>query len=196
MTTKNYLLLLFFGLMSWQAAAQEGEMPENYCGDVCTSLAHLVSRTQSRVRLELRGADTTWLYVPVTVHLVGNDNGFGYYPTVEAIRAGCQNESTIRPGAYSFLPHARRPFVSHNSTEWNDHDWQGGADLIQSTCIPGRLNAYIVSDPAGNCGYSWHDAIVLSRNCSGPGNSTWAHEAGHHLSLPHPFFGWEGEEWD
>ena len=40
------------------------------------------------------------------------------------------------------------------------------------------------------------DAIVLGKGCSGPNNSTWAHEAGHHFSLPHPFFGWEGTTWN
>ncbi|MBK8558250.1 MAG: T9SS type A sorting domain-containing protein [Lewinellaceae bacterium] len=62
--------------------------------------------------------------------------------------------------------------------------------------MPNRVNAYIVSDPAGNCGYSWQDAIVMGKSCSGVGNSTWAHAAGDHLSLPHPFFGWEGFDWN
>jgi hypothetical protein len=40
------------------------------------------------------------------------------------------------------------------------------------------------------------DAIVLGSACSGANNSTWSHEAGHHFSLPHPFSGWEGTDWN
>ncbi len=36
----------------------------------------------------------------------------------------------------------------------------------------------------------------MGSGCSGPNNSTWAHEAGHHFSLPHPFYGWEDHSWN
>lgn len=58
------------------------------------------------------------------------------------------------------------------------------------------MNAYLVSNPSGACGYYWLDAIVLGRGCSASGNTTWAHEAGHFFSLPHPFVGWEDTGWD
>ena len=68
--------------------------------------------------------------------------------------------------------------------------------MIQENNIPDRLNAYVVGDPAGNCGYSWFDAIVLKIGCSSDNNMTWSHEAGHHFSLPHPFSGWENTDWN
>ncbi len=140
-----------------------------------------------------RGADTTWLFVPVTVHLVGTDAGSNYFRVIDAMRAVCEMNEQYRPGFIQYYLHPDEPFVYHNNTKWFKHDWDGGAEMIETSNLPDRLNAYVVDDPAGNCGYSWYDAIVLGKGCSAVGNSTWAHEAGHHFSLPHPFLGWEGE---
>jgi hypothetical protein len=143
-----------------------------------------------------RDIDTNWLYVPVTIHLVGNNQGGGYHPIDQAIRALCEMNKQYEPAHIQHYLFPGEPFVYHNNDSWYIHDWQGGSEMINSTLLPDRLNLYIVNDPAGNCGYSWQDAIVMARSCSGAGNSTWAHEGGHHYSLPHPFYGWEGKDWD
>jgi hypothetical protein len=142
------------------------------------------------------GADTAWLYVPTTVHIVGTNSGTGYYALDQALRAVCEMNGQYESARIRFYLMPGDGVRYLNNTTWYDHDWEGGAELIESNKIPERLNCFIVQDPAGNCGYSWYDAIVMGKNCSGPGNSTWAHEAGHHLSLPHPFYGWEGHSWD
>jgi hypothetical protein len=143
-----------------------------------------------------RDADTAWLYVPVTIHLVGTNNGDGYHPIHQVMRIICDMNQQFEPARIKYYLHPTDPFLYHNNSTWNIHDWDGGAEMIQSTMIPDRLNCYLVADPAGNCGYSWMDAIVMARGCSGAGNSTWSHEAGHHFSLPHTFLGWEGEDWN
>jgi len=143
-----------------------------------------------------RDLDTTWLYVPVTVHIVGKDNGSGYYPTQFAIRAICEMNGQFEASHIRFYFKPGDAFRFINNSAWYEHDWDGGSDMINGNRLPNRLNIFVVGDPAGNCGYSWQDAIVLGKNCSGSGNTTWAHEAGHHLSLPHPFYGWEGFDWN
>ncbi|MFN4255024.1 MAG: T9SS type A sorting domain-containing protein [Saprospiraceae bacterium] len=144
-----------------------------------------------------RGSDSTWLYVPVTVHLIGRNSGTGQFRMEDAIRAICEMNAQYKPAYIQFYLHPGEPVVYTNNSEWFEHDWDGGSDMINSGNAgrEDRLNAYVVDDPAGNCGYSWQDAIVLAKNCSGSGNTTWAHEAGHHFSLPHPFLGWEGTNW-
>ena len=134
---------------------------------------------------EFLSADTPWLYVPITMHVVGNDEGAGYFGQPQILAALCNMNEQYVPAKMQFYLHPTDPFVYHNSTYWYTHDWDGGDDLINSNRLPARLNAFIVDDPAGNCGYSWQQAIVLSKSCSGPKNSTWAHEVGHHFSLPH-----------
>lgn len=142
------------------------------------------------------GGDTAWLYVPVTMHITGEDNGSGYYPLENALQSLCRMNFHYAPARIYFYLQPGDPVRYLNNSSWHEHDWEGGAEMIETNFIPGRLNIFIVADPAGNCGYSWIDAIVMAKGCSGSGNSTWAHEAGHHLSLPHTFYGWEGFDWD
>jgi len=146
--------------------------------------------------IERGGADTTWLFVPTTIHIVGNNSPGSYYPQEQVFRILCQMNEQFADARIRYYLHPQEPFIYHNNQSWYEHDWGGGAEMINTTKLPDRVNAYIVNDPAGNCGYSWFDAIVMGKGCSGFGNSTWAHEAGHHLSLPHPFFGWEGYSWN
>jgi hypothetical protein len=200
-TTKNYLLFVLFLLSGITLSAQKTEEelpppPNSPCGTHEMSPWLLWFRAHKEELTAGRDVDTTWLYVPVTIHIVGDNAGNGFHPQDLCMRIMCEMNEQYAPAYIRFYLLPGQSFVYHSNSTWNDHDWDGGDDLINSTRIDGRLNAYIVADPAGNCGYSWQDAIVMSRSCSGAGNSTWAHEAGHHFSLPHPFYGWEGEDWD
>jgi hypothetical protein len=144
-----------------------------------------------------RGTDTAWLYVPMTLHLVGTDNGTGYYKLEQALRAVCEMNEQFAEARIRYYLVPGDGVRYHKNSSWYAHEfYPGGDDMINSNRLPNRMNTFVVSDPAGNCGYAWQDAIVLGTGCSGPGNTTWAHEAGHHLSLPHPFSGWEGFSWD
>jgi len=59
--------------------------------------------------------------------------------------------------------------------------------------VPNTINCYILTDPAGNCGYNLpYAGIALKKSCTGANDHTWAHEMGHAFTLPHPFLGWEG----
>ncbi|HNG89367.1 MAG TPA: T9SS type A sorting domain-containing protein [Saprospiraceae bacterium] len=145
--------------------------------------------------VQSRGSDTAWLYVPMTLHIVGSTNST-YLDASQALKAVCEMNERFLPAKMRFFLMPDDPIRYHFNSEWNDHDWGGGADMINTNNLPGRMNAYLVNNPAGNCGYYWLDAIVLNRGCSNSGNTTWAHEAGHFFSLPHPFVGWEGFSWD
>lgn len=137
------------------------------------------------------------LYVPVTVHLVGTDQGSSFFPFDMAIRAVCGMNERFAEANIQFYLVPGDPVRYISNSDWFEHEYfPGGAEMIDENKIPGRLNAFVVSDPAGNCGYAWKDAIVLGTGCSSSNNSTWSHEAGHHLSLPHPFVGWESMDWD
>ncbi|MCC7505397.1 MAG: T9SS type A sorting domain-containing protein [Saprospiraceae bacterium] len=197
MNLKFYtFLILFFGL-SKVALAQQTD--KNYCG--YTGYSPWLSWYQDNKTeiAQLRGSnDTTWLYAPVTVHIVGKNNGTGYFRTDQAIRAICEMNAQFEPAHIRFYFMPGDEFQFHDDTDWFEHDWDSGSEMI-NTVYPGledRLNAFVVEDPAGNCGYSWQDVIVLAKSCSAAGNSTWAHEAGHHFSLPHPFYGWEGQDYN
>jgi hypothetical protein len=181
-----------------QFTEEEGPyiLPESPCGTTGKTAWLQWYQAHKEAITNGRDVDTTWLYIPVTIHNVTGDNGENYYPINQIMRIICDMNEQFMPARIKYYLHPTEPVIYHANSEWFDHDWDGGADMIQSTRIDDRLNCYIVGNPAGNCGYSWYDAIVMSRGCSGVGNSTWAHEAGHHFSLPHTFFGWEGQNWD
>ncbi len=143
-----------------------------------------------------RGVDTAWLYVPMTVQIVGDNSGNGYFPFENAIRAVCEMNENYADAHIRFYLVPGDAVRYLNNSAWYKHQYSGGSQLINQNKLPNRLNAFVVDDPAGNCGYAWQDAIVLGKKCSGADNTTWSHEAGHHLSLPHPFLGWEGFQWD
>ncbi|MDX1913128.1 MAG: hypothetical protein SFV22_16660, partial [Saprospiraceae bacterium] len=186
-------------LLSLNAGVVLGQNDDNqpWCGTKgITSWFDFYRQNREYFAAERGDGDTAWLYVPVTIQIVGNDNGGGYYPLELALLSVCQMNEHFAQARIKFYLQPGDPVRYLNNSTWYEHNWDGGADLIESNRIPNRLNTFIVADPAGNCGYSWIDAIVMAKGCSGPGNRTWAHEAGHHLSLPHPFYGWEGFEWD
>jgi hypothetical protein len=146
-------------------------------------------------QVQPRDGDTSWLYVPMTLHIVGSTNA-QYLDARQALRAVCEMNERFVPARMRFFLMPDDPIRYHYNSEWNDHDWSGGAELITTNNLPGRMNAYLVANPSGACGYYWLDAIVLGRGCSASGNTTWSHEAGHFFSLPHPFVGWEDTSWD
>lgn len=182
-----YLVFGLFFIVQLNAQTQ----PPNFCGTVGKT-PWLIKYQQNRQAFATESADSNWLYMPVTFFIVGNDAGAGYFPISRVFKALCHMNSQFVSARIKCYLHPTLPFKYLNKTSWYEHDWDGGDELINTNYISDRLNAFIVQDPAGNCGYSWQDAIVLGKNCSGETNSTWGHELGHHLSLPHPFFGWEG----
>lgn len=197
MPYKKHCLLLLALLAGYFVSAQQ--TADNFCGTKGHSeWLEWYQRNTGLFEMPDGGADTNWLYVPVTVHIVGTNSGTGYFHIDQAIRAVCEMNGQFAPAYVQFYLMPGDAVRYHNNSAWYNHDWDAGSNMINSV-IPGirnRMNAFVVADPAGNCGYSWQDAIVLKKGCSNAGNKTWAHEAGHHLSLPHPFVGWEGFTWN
>lgn len=136
------------------------------------------------------------LYVPVQIHIVGNDEGEGYYGVNQLLNAFCQLNEDFLPANIQF--YFNSPINYINDSGYYEHDFDGGADLIENNNFPNAINCYFVLRAAGACGYFFPgvDGVVLAKSCVGPGDHTWAHEVGHFLSLPHTFSGWEGYEHD
>lgn len=195
MPIKSFSLLLFLLLSGFPLLSQITE-ETGACGTLGLTPWFEDYCRQRHDHPGENGSDTAWLYVPVTMHITGFDNGGGYYPLEQAFQSLCRMNFHYAQARIYFYLQPGDPVRYLNNSSWHEHDWDGGAEMIEANFIPGRLNIFIVADPAGNCGYSWFDAIVMAKGCSGAGNSTWAHEAGHHFSLPHTFYGWEGIDWD
>lgn len=135
------------------------------------------------------------LYVPLTIYIVGTDAGTGYFSERALFDAFCTLNNDFAESNIQFYIKGNLRYL--DNTSYYDHNWEDGLEMMQFHRVWNTLNCYIVDSPAGNCGYSRYDVgISMAKSCMGIGDHTWAHEVGHFLSLPHPFFGWEGYEHD
>jgi hypothetical protein len=137
------------------------------------------------------------IYIPLTVHILGDDEGNGYYTKSQIMPALCRLNEDFAPSNIQFF--VEDDFNYINNTSWYDHENFGsGVEMMRQNNIARTINCYIVRNPAGNCGYyaPGGDAVALNKGCLSPNDHTWAHELGHFLSLPHTFVGWEGVVYD
>lgn len=135
------------------------------------------------------------LYMPVTIHLVGDNNGNGYFSLKNVLSSFCTLNEDFLPSNIQFFIKGDIRYIDNSS--YYNHDGNTGYTMMNNNNVPRTINCYIVDDPAGACGYSIYGlGVALAKGCTGPNSHTWAHELGHNLSLPHTFFGWEGYEHD
>lgn len=197
MRFKQYALFSLI-LLAFNPIFGQQSTPTRFCGYAGGKSPWLEWYQQHRDEIaQERGTDTAWLYVPMTLHLVGTDNGTGYYKLEQALRDICEMNEHYEAAhiRYYLLPGDAVRY--HANSAWYDHQfYPGGDEMINENHLPGRMNAFVVSNPSDACGYYWQDAIVIGANCTGVGNITWPHEAGHFFSLPHTFNGWEDTSWD
>src|SRR6056297_1537826 len=187
-TKKINFLLFVILLSSGILSAQQWESP---CGTPDVRAETFKEWHENRPHIASSRSNDP-LFVKMKVHIVGDDNGEGYYPLADLLRSYCKlNQDMATAGIIMELD----PDINYiASSIYNTHDFPTGAQMMSQYNESGMVNCYIVADPAGNCGYysPSTDGVALSKNCLGPVAATWAHELGHFFSLPHTFSGWEG----
>lgn len=129
-------------------------------------------------------------YLPVTLHLVGQDDSTGYSSLISIMNAFCKvNQDYTNTGVQFFIEF---PIRYIPNTAFNNHDSVhiGGAFMLQYN-VPNTSNVYFMNNAAGNCGYNLpYAGMTVSYSCLS--GNTFSHELGHSLSIMHPFLGWEG----
>jgi hypothetical protein len=132
------------------------------------------------------------LFVPLTIHLVGTNGGGGYFSLNNVLRSVCTLNEDFSESGIQFYIAGKIDSIA-NST-YNNHNFETGSEMMSLYHVANTVNCYIPNSPGdGLCGYSDYNlGITIAKGCLGPGDHTLAHEMGHYLSLPHPFWGWEG----
>jgi len=135
---------------------------------------------------------TDMVYVPIQFHILGTDEGQGYFAENMVYSVLCKLNMDFEPvGIQFYHPNA---FNYINNSDWYIHEDLGlGGEMMNENNVNDRINVYFVDNPAGNCGYyiPGPDAIALNKSCSEPDSTTPTHEMGHYMSMPHTFNGWE-----
>ncbi|MCB0638236.1 MAG: T9SS type A sorting domain-containing protein [Lewinella sp.] len=180
------ILLLNFILLGWLPLLGQEVNP---CGTT-EGPSRWLKNYQTQPDAYAKGGDTT-LYVALTIHITGDDNGGGYYRREALLDAFCKLNADYAPAGIQFF--IAGEVLYHDNFAYHHHNtFAEGVAMMYAENVPNTLNIYFVEDPAGNCGYSVRCAgIANKKTCSGETDYTWAHEIGHSLSLPHPFYGWE-----
>lgn len=180
--------LLLLCCLGW--AVQASAQAPHPCGTV-EGRSEWLKKYQQRPHEYRKDMDSV-IFIPLTIHLLGSDNGLGYFPPSQLVAALCKlNADFLQTGLQFFVQGDIRYIPS---TAWDSHSTiLQGAEMMFANNVPNTLNSYFVSDPAGNCGYNLRYAgVAIRKSCAGPNDHTWAHEVGHALAIPHPFLGWEG----
>lgn len=185
------LLLLYFLVFSLLSSlpAQDQSWPLP-CGSN-SGRSPWLKAYQKQPQAFLRSSDTI-IYVPLTIHLLGTDQGSGFFSMSRLKAAFCKLNQDFEQTNIQFFIAGEINYIANSA--WNNHETVlEGADMMFANNVPNTLNIYFVSSPAGNCGYNLpYAGIAMNKSCSGPNDNTWAHEIGHAFRLPHPFLGWEG----
>jgi len=186
-----FLFTLILLTVSGLHAQQE---PANYCGTYEQDpWLDTYFQNRSMFQADQSGA----IFVPLTIHILGNDEGEGYFPIYKVYESLCTLNDDFAESNIQF--YIQEPINYIDRTEWYDHpNFAQGIEMMRQNNVSGTANCYIVANPAGNCGYyaGQGNAIALSKGCTDPTDHTWAHELGHFFSLPHTFVGWEGIRWE
>ncbi len=181
---RYYLIVTLLYLLNLRIQAQ------NYCG---TSVYSQKSIQVDRHSLTFTGKDNQVLqFLPMQVHIVLNDNGGADFSSLKLRESICTLNDDFIPTGFQF--YMEKPVHYIKSSKYNEHTYDDGEQMMKENNLANVINVYIVSSPAGNCGYYTYrgDAVALSKSCTSKNSHTWAHEFGHYFSLPHTFVGWEG----
>ncbi|MDX1942662.1 MAG: T9SS type A sorting domain-containing protein [Saprospiraceae bacterium] len=138
-----------------------------------------------------------FLYVPLTIHIFGDDNGEGYVSVNSVLNALCTLNEDYASANIQFYIQGDIRYA--NKTRYYSHTQNStGSSLNAEYNVPNSVNCYIVNNAGGALGYAPPGGtyVVLNKGEMRTGSHTWPHEMGHALSLPHTFYGWENYDFN
>lgn len=185
--SKLFVLLLF-------CTEKILSQPAHFCGTSVKTQQLMLEKSNV---ISNTGKDQVIIYLPLQIHMLLTDQGNGTYNLFFLEESLCTLNNDFAETGFQFYLEKEINYIKN--TEWDNHErFEKGIEMMHSNNVDFVINCYIVTNPAGNCGYfAWDgDAIALSKSCLGGSTHTWAHEMGHYFSLPHTFFGWEGTSYN
>jgi hypothetical protein len=136
------------------------------------------------------------MILPMTFHVVGNDDGTGRKNLNDILDAFCTLNEDYRPTGIQYFIKENPHYI--DSTFWNSHtNVVDGGYMMLANKLDSTINVFFCASAAGNAGYNLpFGGVCMASAYTNRGAHTFTHELGHHLSLPHPFLGWEGKTYN
>lgn len=139
------------------------------------------------------------IFVPLKIHIIGNDQGLGYYSIQNLMANICELNQKYHAHNIQFFIRGTINYIN-SSQLYNLPSFAVSSAANTQYNVNRCINVYFANlSTMSLCGFANYPqtgapneplrqgAIWLSPACSAPGNSTFAHEMGHFLNLPHPF---------
>lgn len=141
------------------------------------------------------------LYVPLTIQLVGTDDGQNYAPIKSVLTALCKLNQEYLPHQIQFFISGNFRFIN-NSNYYQHTSTNTGRQMHLQYRVANTINMYVVGDLGDLLGYATStvgsgiggDGLVMVKKDLTSASTTLSHEMGHVLGLYHTFYGWEGYE--
>jgi len=200
---RPFLLLALFVLFGQTTFAQTSP----WCGSNQPTQANLdfLENLHAQGYYEARVVNET-IFIPMKIHIFRNSQGVTSFQYSDALRNMCELNVWFKPYGIQFFLHGNVNYID-NTTYYNNFTVGANAatgdhqQINPIHNVANVVNVYYVNMVAsGLCGFgnfpgtgfpssptNRQGAVYLSPSCSGVGNTTFAHEMGHHLSLLHPF---------
>lgn len=132
------------------------------------------------------------LYIPLTIHILGTDNGEAYYPMQNLLDDLCYTNTLFAAADIQFFMEGEVLYINNSSWLVNPPI----VPMMNSNNVENTVNVYYVNDPSFGGFYSDEgNGVVVSRRTLTTIQSLLAHELGHSFSLPHTLHGWEASNY-
>jgi len=199
---KKILLIAILAISSTTIFAQDAA----WCGTEISDewMQSFYNRNKDHLTHKATALDE--VVIPITYHIVGEDDGSGYYSLAELFRSHCELQELYTNANITFYIESIN-YIDDSDNYEVDNTYEV-YDLFRDYNNDNTCNVFIINSMSGVCGFSFvpenHDGsgysgpnnggVMLQQGCMEAGNTTYRHEMGHYLNLPHTFYGWEGED--
>lgn len=190
-----FLLLMVFATVSF---SQSGHRCGTHQGD--DFMIHL--RQNKKFLKEYKTKSSVTRYVPVTFHLVADDDGNGRISLPDIYNQLCKLNLDYIPFDMVFYIQEIRYLNNSNAFHFpasysgylrGRKDGNAMNIFVTRVCDVQDNNPDNDDTVAGYYSGGQNDYVVMRKASITEAGSTLSHEAGHFFSLPHPHIGWDGD---
>ena len=139
-------------------------------------------------------AQRNTIYIPTTIHICGSTTGSGFASPSNAFKMLCRLNADFADQNIQFYLNDIR-FIQNDAIYADAYAWSSMGQM-SSYKVANNLNiftnAQVSRSVAGYYTPSYDFVFIHNGSVNGI-STTITHEVGHFLTLPHTFYGWEGE---